>query len=126
MALNRRVEPVALDVSNDYTGGVIWGVRGERNSLELDIELSQAGSLIDLTGTATTFRYLTSQGYKGENCMGTDNCFKTEQLGHLRVLVSQNVFVESGISQCAVEIFDPVAGILVKTPPFRVHVLDSL
>lgn len=126
MALERRIETVSLDVSNDYAGGPIWGVQGEHNSLELDIELSQAEKLIDLTGTTTTFKYLTSQGYKGEERMGTDGCVMSEQLGHLRVLVPQDVFTASGIAQCAVEIFDPAAGILVKTPPFRIHVLSSL
>lgn len=126
MALERRVEKVCLDVCNDYTGDVLWGVQGEQNSLELDIELSQAGKLIDLTGTTTTFKYLTSQGYKGEELMGTDSCLMAEQLGHLKVIVPHNVFTESGVTQCAVEILDSAAGILVKTPPFGIHVLSSL
>lgn len=126
MGLQRRKETVQLDVSADYTGGVIWAVQGEVNSLELDIVLSQAGELINLLDTDTNFKFLAAHGFRGGAAMGSDICIMGEELGHLTVYVPRDAFTESGVTQCAVDIFDQNTGILVKTPPFTIHVLQSL
>lgn len=127
MALRARREPVDIDVSNDYAGEQIWAVQGEVNSLILDMCISQGGLPINFADTDITFRYRRADGLIGKLVLGEDDGITLQEKdGHIEVLLPADTFKVGGTVDCEFIITDELNSITVKTPIFKLFVIEAI
>lgn len=122
MALKHRVETVSLDTAKDYTGAPIWAVQGESNSLVLDMAVKCKGESVDFSDTTTTVQYRRADGFKDSIVVDPADVFG----GSVELLVPNEVFENAGEVSFDVTISDNTNNITVKTPTFKLFILESI
>lgn len=122
MALKARVEVVSLDTARDYTGAPIWAVQGERQSLVLQLDVTCQGEAIDYADTHVVLKYRRADGYSDTILLNESS----ESLETLIALLPACVFTNAGEVVMDVTIMDNVNNITIKTPTFKLFVLESI
>lgn len=127
MALKPREVNVVLDVAADYHGDPIWAVQGESNSQVLQITLQQEGAVLDVADTTVTFKYRTPDGNVSREVLGTSTYVKAaEAPGSITVVTPAEAFLLPGEVHCEIIVQDSINKITVKTPTFKLFVLESI
>lgn len=122
MSLKHRVETVLLDTTRDYTGAPIWAVQGESNSLVLDMAVKCKGESVDFSDTLVTVQYRRADGLKDGILVDPADVFG----GSVEFLVPDEVFENAGEVAFDVTITDTTNHITLKTPTFKLFVLESI
>ena len=127
MSLKPREMTVVLDVAADYQGNPIWAVQGEVNSQVLQITLQQEGTVLDVSGTTVTFKYRTPDGNVSREVLGTSTHIKAAGApGSITVITPAEAFLLPGEVHCEIIVQDSTNKITVKTPTFKLFVLESI